>query len=165
MPHVLSQMRDPRIKKGAYIALVQDMDMRSTGGPLIPAGTTGKVLIKHNLSGQHPGKLWTRLDPHYYYMLENDSAWIRFVGMAPTTQSNVQVAGDICIANGVDAEQMAKLIVDTANQRVAAANQGGLAAQLEFLYSRTPDKFHGWEIKDFEEKLKALKAQISQTPR
>ena len=68
-------MKDPRIKKGAAIELLQDFPF---DGTIIPAGTRGKVLIKHNVSGSWPGQLWVRLD-HHYCMVKNDTEWIRYV--------------------------------------------------------------------------------------
>jgi hypothetical protein len=44
------------MKKNAKFTLVEDMNLTSTGGPLIPKGTQGQVLIR-----RRDGRFWVNI--------------------------------------------------------------------------------------------------------
>lgn len=157
---------DKRIKKDALFELIQDIDMRSTGGPFLPAGTKGKVLVKHRkdqsplASQKQMNQLWCSLDDgKYYYRLANDPALIRYIGLDPK-HTPAQKLMDKCSEYGISQEQLAAAIRDKAKLRAEQAIQGGLQAQLEYLAQETPTELQARHLAEVNTMLQSLKPQI-----
>jgi hypothetical protein len=155
-------MTDKRLKKNALFELLQDLDMRSTGGPLIAAGTKGKVLVKHRkdqsttATQQKPNMLWVSLaDGKHYYHLQNDDALLRYIGIDPDF-TPIQRLMNKCQEYGISQEDLAAAIRAEAGLRAEKAIQEGLQSQLAFLAQAQNPEISSNQIAEVDKLLQAL---------